>query len=82
MNKKEFTEILEIVQDKRIDLTDVDETILHGCALPDYQFPVFVTRKQVAKLIRWDCLQFNGEFDAEELNNIGIIGKRKFRIVG
>lgn len=82
MNKKEFTEIMEIVTNQEIDLSDVDELILHGCALPDYQYPVYVTRKQVAKLIRWDCLQFNGEFDAEELNNIGIIGKRKFRIVG
>lgn len=82
MNKKEFSEILEIVQDSRIDLTDVDEMILHGCALPDFQYPVYVTRKQVAKLIRWDCIQFNGQFDSEELNNIGIIGKRKFIIVG
>ena len=82
MNKKEFTEILEIAQDSRIDLTDVDETILHGCALPDFQYPVFTTRKQVAKLVRWDCMLFNGEIGSEELNQIGIIGKRKFIIVG
>ena len=82
MNKKEFSEIMEIVQNKEIDLSNIDELILHGCALPDYQYPVYVTRKQVAKLIRWDCLLFNGEVGSEALNNIGIIGKRKFIIVG
>lgn len=82
MNKKEFSEILEIVQNKEIDLSEIDELILHGCALPEFKYPVYVTRKQVAKLIRWDCLMWNGEFNSEELNQIGIIGKRKFRIVG
>ena len=82
MNKKEFSEILEIVQDERINLSDVDEMILHGYALPEFQYPVYVTRKQVAKVIRWDCMQFNREYDADALNNIGILGKKRFIIVG
>ena len=82
MNKKEFSEALEIAQNRDVDLTDVDTIVLHGCALPDFQYPVYVTVKQVAALIRWDCLLLNGEIDSRELNDIGIIGKKKFRIVG
>ncbi len=82
MNKKEFSEAYEIAKNQNISLVNEDTNSLIGCALPDFQYPVYVTVKQVASLIRWDCFLLNGNVDAVELNDIGIIARKKFRIVG
>jgi len=77
MTKTQFGEAVRIAQADRIDLSGVDDSLLHGCGLPDFK-PVYCTVEQVAKLVRWNCMQLNGELDAEELNNVAHIARRKF----
>jgi hypothetical protein len=48
--------------------------------LPDFQ-PVHTTIDAVAALIRWQALQFNGQWDATELDNMAWIAKRKFTLI-
>lgn len=59
----------------------VDIAPLCGCALPGFD-PVFVTLEQVAALIRWQALQFDGKFDGEELASLAAIARRKFFLIG
>jgi hypothetical protein len=35
----------------------------------------------VAKLIRWQAMQFNGEWNAEALNEVATIGRKKFMVL-
>ncbi len=54
--------------------------IFSGFGLPDFK-QVAVTTRQVASLIRWQALAFDGSIDAEALNEIAHAGRRKFQIV-
>lgn len=76
MTKKQFGQAVRIAQ-SREDLSKVDDSTLFGCGLPDFK-PVFCTIEMVAKFVRWQCLQFNGEFNAENLNECATIARRKF----
>lgn len=82
MTKNEFNEAFKIAKDFNIDLSNVDDSMLYGCGLPHYRFPVYVTKEAVAKLIRWQALQFNGEWNAEALDEVAQIGRTKFLVLG
>lgn len=56
------------------DLTDADDSPLHGCGLPDFS-PVRVPIEAVAKLLRWQAVYIGrGEgqpkYDGDELENM------------
>lgn len=55
-------------------------SIFMGFGLPDFQ-PTVCTLPQLAYLIRWQALQFNGHIDADALNEIAEAGRRKFMVV-
>jgi len=80
MTKAEFSQAVKIAKDLNTDLSNKDDSIIFGCGLPNF-VPVHVTIEQVAKFIRWQALQFNGEFDAHALNECAEIAKKKFLIV-
>ena len=52
-----------------------------GFALSDFE-PVTCTIRDLAALVRYQCMQLNGELDTTALNEIAECGKRKFTIVG
>lgn len=85
MLKKEFSEAFEIASNQKIELDNENAPIdiFDGFGLKDFQ-PVYVTIKQVARLIRWQCSYIYGAsgFDAENLNEIGHYGKKRFLIIG
>jgi len=81
MNRKEFLKAFALIQNQ--DVKDMSlETIdcFYGCALPDFKY-TNCTLKQVAKLIRYQCLYLDGTLDINELNNIELISKKKFKII-
>lgn len=83
MTKAEFSEALKIARSSR-DLSDVDDSTLYGCGLPEFKYPVYVTIDMVAKLLRWQCCSiFSNDTiaDAQELDNMAHIARRKFQIV-
>lgn len=82
MNKREFSESLAIAKDSSVDLQKDDMDIFSGFGLPDFPVEVFVTIRQIARLIRWQCFCFDGSIDSYELNEIGRIGRRKFQVIG
>lgn len=79
MNTKQLNTALEIAKSDA-DLSIHDDSILHGCGLPNFS-PVIVTTHQLARFLRWQCVQLNGGIDAHELNNIAAIGRRKFTVL-
>ena len=80
MNKFEYSAALHIAQSKD-DLSIEDTDVFFGLGLGGF-VPVHVTLRQVARLMRWQALQLNGQWDGEALNEIAIHGRRNFIIVG
>ncbi len=56
-------------------------TTFDGFGLADFE-PVTITVRMLASLVRHQCMQMNGEFNSEALNEIATVGRRKFVIVG
>ena len=80
MTLAQFQKAFAIANDASIDLSNVDDSILFGCGLAVFE-PVYTTLEAVAKLIRWQAMQFNGEWDAEALNEVATIGRKKFMVL-
>ena len=81
MTKNEFNRAFEIAQNNNISLLDIDNSILYGCALPEFKYPVHCTIIQLAALIRWQAQYIFGGWDSEELDFIAFIAKKKFILV-
>jgi hypothetical protein len=82
MTSEQFKKAADLaLNHPEIELLNVDNSHLYGCALPDFE-PVWCTIKEVAALIRWQCQYIFGDgYDAEELNSIADIGRRRFKII-
>lgn len=52
-----------------------------GYAMLDYK-AACITIRDLASLIRHECMQMNGEIDTHQLNEIADIGRHKFNVVG
>jgi len=81
MTKQQFSAAWKIAQNKDVDLSSIDDSVLFGCGLNDFQ-PVYTTLETVAKLLRWQCCYMFGDgFDAQELDNMAHIAKKKFLVI-
>lgn len=78
MTKQQFDNAVAIARSNN-DLSNVDDTILYGCALPDFK-PVTVVLEACAKFIRWHCVMLNGQIDAEALNEMRLISRKKWLV--
>jgi len=81
MTLQQFQAAFAIAKDFSRDLSSVDDSILYGYGLRDFR-PVYTTLEAVAKTIRWQALQMNGEWDAEALNEVADAGRRNFIVLG
>jgi hypothetical protein len=81
MTLVQFQSAFAIAKDFNRDLSNVDDSILYGYGLNSFK-PVYTTLEAVAKTIRWQALQFNGEWDAEALNEVAEAGRRNFLVLG
>lgn len=72
MNKKEFNQAVNLA---KTPIGFDDTELFDGFGLPDFK-PVCCTLKAMASLIKWQALQFNGQFDQEALNEIWNCRKR------
>lgn len=82
MTTKQFAEAVKYSENTNIEeLYQEDDSILNGCALNDFR-PVHTTIPAVAKFVRYHAMQFNGKWDAQELDNMARIAKKKFLIIG
>ena len=81
MTLAQFQQAFAIAKDFNRDLSNVDDSILYGYGLYSFK-PVHTTLEAVAKTIRWQALQFNGEWNAEALNEVAENGRKNFLILG
>lgn len=68
------------IANSNVDLSNVDDSILFGYGLPTFK-PVHTTLEAVAKTIRWQALQFNGQWNAEALNEVAELGRKNFLVL-
>jgi hypothetical protein len=80
MTLVQFQKAFAIANDVSIDLSNVDDSSLFGCGLPRFK-PVHTTLEAVAKMIRWQAMQFNGQWNAEALNEVAEVGRKNFLIL-
>lgn len=78
MNKKQFDSAVALAKSDT-DLSLVDDSSLYGCALPDFK-PVTITLEMAAKFIRWHCVQLNGQFDGEALNEMRNLSRKRWLV--
>ena len=80
MTKSEFTKAFKLAK-SAATLSDSENELFYGFGLKDFK-PIHCTIEGVAKIIRWQCEQFNGDWDMEALNEIAYFGKKRFIIIG
>jgi len=81
MNAKQIKEATKLAQNKDIDLSSEDDSILLGCGLPEFK-PVYTTVRIVAKFMKYQCAMFNGNWDWTEYNeNLIPVLRRKVFVV-
>lgn len=81
MNAVEYKRAFLLAQDADVDLSDESLDIFDGYGLRDFD-PVVATVRQVARLMRYQALQFNGDWVNEELTQIKEIFRKKVTMVG
>lgn len=83
MNKAEMREALN--RAKSGEFLNVTEGDLHrfgGYGLPGFDRLIHCTVDEIARLIRWQALRFNGTWDMAEVDAIAAVGRDHFRIIG
>ena len=81
MTKQQFSQAYQIARsNEKIDPGQEPIDVFWGFALKDF-VPVYVTLKQVARLIRWQAICMDGSIDSDNLQEIAFFGKKKFLII-
>lgn len=73
MNKQEFSKALELAKNNSYGIANI--SLFDGFGLPYFK-PVACTLNDMAGLISWQCICFNGSLDTEALNEIWNCKKR------
>jgi hypothetical protein len=82
MNRPEAQAAFEIADNQAIDLAREDLGIFWGFGLSEFVGPVHVTLRQVARLMRWQGLGWDGRsWDADALNEVIQMGRKRFLIL-
>jgi hypothetical protein len=81
MTKQELQSAFTIANDSSVDLSEVDNSNHDGFGLREFK-PVHTTLRAVAKTIRWQAQQLNGDWDAKALDEVASYGRRVFQIFG
>lgn len=80
MTKQQFDAALKLAQSNK-DLTGVDDSILDGCGLPNFQ-PVTITLGTAAKFLRWHVITLTGGVDSLALNEMRSISRKRWLVCG
>ena len=64
----------------KADLDLADLAMFDGFGLAGFR-PVTVTTRALAMLIRWQCVQLNGQINSEALDEIATLGRTRFNII-
>lgn len=81
MTRQEFQRCFEVAQANDFNRDAVDADVLMGYGLPDFE-PVAVTVETVADCMRWQALQFDGNWDQAELSEMQRLFRRRVTLLG
>lgn len=79
MTSQQFAEAFKLAANG--DELTGDVSIFNGYGLQEFT-PIVATKADLALLIRWQALQFNGQWDNQELTSIKHCLRRKLTLVG
>lgn len=80
MTTQEFKAAFKLANSGQ-DLSNIEMDHLFGFGLRDFR-PVTTTIGAVARVLRWQGMQFNGQWDMTAVNEVREVGRYKFIIVG
>jgi len=81
MTKKEFSDAYTIaMSNEKIDMLAEPIDVFDGFGLENF-IPVYVTLRQVARLIRYQAVYLNGGIDTEKLQEVANCGRKLFKII-
>jgi hypothetical protein len=80
MTTIQFKTALRMAVDNSVDLSTEELNHFDGFGLQDFR-PVYCTIQQIARLIRWQAIQFNGEVNQETLTEVARFGKKRFMVM-
>jgi hypothetical protein len=79
MTKQQLSQAVELAESEEV-LSGEDIGHFDGFGLGGFQ-PVTCTIRQLARLVRWQCVRLDLTVDADALNEIATLGKRRFMVV-
>lgn len=79
MTNQEFQDCFKLAQNGEELAGDISR--FNGYGLREFR-PLVATKAELALLIRWQALQFNGQWDSSELTDIKNSLRRKLTLVG
>lgn len=79
MHKRQLEAAVAIAR-SAADLLGEDIDVFHGYGLHGFK-PVTCTLRQVAALIRWQCVYLNGNLDGAALDELADLGKTRFIVL-
>ena len=82
MTKKELSQAYALaISDTVISPEEASIDVFDGFGLKDFD-KVYVTIKQIARLIRWQAICFDGSIDSDAMQEIGYCGRKSFLVIG
>lgn len=81
VKKDEFKQAMKLATTYEVGLMAEDIAVFDGYGLKDFP-QVYVTIRQVAALIRWQAVRFDGTLDSQEISDLGWVARRKFVVIG
>lgn len=81
MNKKELKEVVDELR-QNVSYDSIDISPLTGCGLSDFPIGKIIRKEAIVQHLRWQCLNFDGSIDEEELcTNLEIFKRKKIVMV-
>ena len=81
MTRKELERALELAKIGEREYNWTTLAVFDGFGLPDFE-PIQTTLWAVSRIIRYQCLCFDGTLEAVALNELATFGRKRFLIIG
>ena len=80
MTSQQVSQALTLARSEGFDSTGIDDSVLHGCALPGFK-QVTTTIEVVAKFLAWHVFLINGNVDSEALNDLSNVLRHRVLVI-
>ncbi|MFA5767635.1 MAG: hypothetical protein WC919_06975 [Candidatus Paceibacterota bacterium] len=77
----EFKTACKLAFDRAVDLSGENDDSFWGFGLPGFK-PIMATIRQAAKAIRYQCWQFDGGIDQDNLQECRVAFRKSITVIG